>query len=716
MRTKKDKINKKREPFKIEITDIVILLICITVFGIALISFYPGLLTSDCVDQIAQAKNNIYRPSHPILHSFIIGNLTKLGGIWVPALFQILVFSFIWTYLCKKLRKYNSSNKNKIAQIIITFLICICPLNFMYSITLWKDILYSYAILLVLGLIFIGIKEKYKYTIFQIVLIALSCVSVMKLRRNGVPIGFFMFVILLFLNVVKNKSLKDFIKFIVSFIVIYCLACIPEWTVEQIKPVTGGSILNTSKVYCMGKLLNSDIQLEDDEREFLDTILDVEEWKEGYDYFSGSNIFFNGHFDNSILMTDEAQQKFDTIFYKYAKQRKTEVAKHYLAINSIWWSIKELGPMHGIILNNGSVSEMSGGIYDTTPKFEKGFSILVKIIFKTWNSTLLYNITYRPATALYVSTILTFAIIIVERKNKFRGRIAYLLMLFPMFLNIGTYVLLISSQDQRYFYPNFMTEYFLIILCATIFIKKPKVSEENAIEVNRDNPKVLVIVPAYNEEKSIKDVIQDIYGQDIENCDVIVINDGSTDNTLREAQKTKAIVIDSPNNLGIGGAVQTGYLYAKKNNYDIAIQIDGDGQHNPKYIEKLISKIKEGYDLVIGSRFIVKTSYDQTFSRMLGIKIISGIIKLMTGKKIYDTTSGFRAAGKRVINEFAEDYPYDYPEPCTNMHVLKKNYKVAEVSVEMKKRENGKSSISKVKSVVYMLKVSLFLIIKGFID
>lgn len=227
----------------------------------------------------------------------------------------------------------------------------------------------------------------------------------------------------------------------------------------------------------------------------------------------------------------------------------------------------------------------------------------------------------------------------------------------------------------------------------------------------KSNNKNLILIPAYNEEKSIKDVVNKIY-ENTTDCDVVVVNDGSKDNTYIEAKKTKVIVIDLPNNLGIGGAVQTGYLYAYKNNYDIAIQVDADGQHDPKYINEMVEILKSGQaDMVIGSRFIEKTSYKQTFFRMLGINITSGIIRVLTSKKIYDTTSGFRAINRDIIEDFANNYPYDYPEPCTNMEMILKGKEVVEIPVEMKQRETGVSSISPLKSVKYMLKVilSLFL-------
>ena len=221
--------------------------------------------------------------------------------------------------------------------------------------------------------------------------------------------------------------------------------------------------------------------------------------------------------------------------------------------------------------------------------------------------------------------------------------------------------------------------------------------------------KSLVIIPAYNEEACIENVVNDVLSQGL---DVVVINDGSKDNTSINAKKTKACVIDLPFNLGIGGAVQTGYLYAYKNNYDIAIQFDGDGQHNSKYAKEMIKVIEEGKaDMVIGSRFIDSTGYKQTFMRMFGNKIISFMIKLYTGKKIYDTTSGYRAVNKKVIRKFASNYPSDYPEPDTNLRLLRQGYKIEELPVKMNQRNTGKSSITPLKSIYYMIKVSLAMFI-----
>lgn len=227
--------------------------------------------------------------------------------------------------------------------------------------------------------------------------------------------------------------------------------------------------------------------------------------------------------------------------------------------------------------------------------------------------------------------------------------------------------------------------------------------------------KTLIIIPAYNEELNIKntvDRIKTISNNLNSSIDYIVINDGSTDRTLDVCKENKFNVISLIHNLGIGGAVQTGYKYALQNDYDIAIQFDGDGQHDENYIQNLILEIENGNDFVIGSRFIEKLStFTSSSARKLGIKIISYLIKLCTGEKIYDTTSGFRAGNRKVIELFALNYPVEYPEPESTVYLLRKDLKVKEIPVEMHERKFGTSSIKPLKSIYYMFNVSISILI-----
>ncbi len=231
--------------------------------------------------------------------------------------------------------------------------------------------------------------------------------------------------------------------------------------------------------------------------------------------------------------------------------------------------------------------------------------------------------------------------------------------------------------------------------------------------------KIILIIPAYNEEANILKTYQKIENYNKKNnthYDVIVINDGSSDNTKKILEEHRIPHINLIHNLGIGGAVQTGYKYALENNYDIAIQFDGDGQHDVKYIEKLIEPIrKENVDLTIGSRFLIKNSSEFTSTRIrrIGISYISSLIKICTKRRLSDTTSGFRAANKRVIAHFAIDYPSDSPEPASFVAIAKMGYKTKEVAVSMNAREGGVSSITTNlwKPIFYMINVSLAVII-----
>lgn len=218
--------------------------------------------------------------------------------------------------------------------------------------------------------------------------------------------------------------------------------------------------------------------------------------------------------------------------------------------------------------------------------------------------------------------------------------------------------------------------------------------------------KGLIIIPAYNEERAIVDTVTNLQ-KACENVDYVIINDCSKDSTLEICKKNNFNVISLPVNLGIGGAVQTGYKYAYENGYDVAIQMDADGQHDPKYIPELIKKVEEGNDLVIGSRFLEKEGFQSTFIRRMGINLYSAIIKIFTKKEVKDTTSGYRAAGKKVIKIFAKTYPVDYPEPETNAFIAKNNYNIIEIPMKMKERAGGTSSITPIKSIYYAVKVGL---------
>lgn len=223
--------------------------------------------------------------------------------------------------------------------------------------------------------------------------------------------------------------------------------------------------------------------------------------------------------------------------------------------------------------------------------------------------------------------------------------------------------------------------------------------------------KKLVIIPAFNEEGNLEKTIKDIK-DNAPDFDYVIINDCSTDKTLEMCRRHGFSYLNLPVNLGIGGAVQTGYRYAYYHGYDIAVQFDGDGQHSASHLEDMVTTlINTESDMVIGSRFIEKEGFQSSGLRRIGIKYFTGLIKILTGKTITDPTSGMRMVNKKLLEKFTDEYPKDYPEPESVVTILSEKYKVTEIPVVMNEREEGVSSISLKNSVYYMIKVSFAILI-----
>ncbi|NUN06079.1 MAG: glycosyltransferase family 2 protein [Bdellovibrio sp.] len=221
------------------------------------------------------------------------------------------------------------------------------------------------------------------------------------------------------------------------------------------------------------------------------------------------------------------------------------------------------------------------------------------------------------------------------------------------------------------------------------------------------NDKLLVIMPAYNEANNIASVITELKSTELP-LDILVVDDGSTDATAEVVSCLDVHLIRLPFNLGIGGAVQTGFRFAVQNGYDIAIQLDSDGQHIPQEIPKLLKPIlRERVDMCIGSRYLQQTEYQTPLSRRIGMIFFSIINSLLVGQRITDNTSGFRAFNRRTIEFLAENYPIDYPEPETIVMLGRNGFHIQECAVNMRKRKSGESSITTLLSFYYMFKVLL---------
>jgi glycosyltransferase involved in cell wall biosynthesis len=226
------------------------------------------------------------------------------------------------------------------------------------------------------------------------------------------------------------------------------------------------------------------------------------------------------------------------------------------------------------------------------------------------------------------------------------------------------------------------------------------------------NKKILIIIPAFNECGNIGRTVKEVR-RSAGDADILVIDDGSIDATAEEAMQAGGMVVSLPFNLGIGAAVQTGFQYARMHGYDIAVQIDGDGQHDASFLEQIIGPLRRGEaDMVVGSRFLEKKGgYRSSFGRRVGIHFFVHLINLLTGVKINDPTSGFRAYNKKMIALFSEYYPHDFPEPEAIVVTQQAGGRIMELPVVMRPREAGSSSIRYFKTLYYMVKVTLAILL-----
>jgi glycosyltransferase involved in cell wall biosynthesis len=219
----------------------------------------------------------------------------------------------------------------------------------------------------------------------------------------------------------------------------------------------------------------------------------------------------------------------------------------------------------------------------------------------------------------------------------------------------------------------------------------------------------VAIVPALNEAENIGRVIDELRAFD-PGLDIVVVDDGSLDGTAQAAAAMGARVLRLPFNLGIGGAVQTGFRFAFENGYDIAVRVDGDGQHDPAQLDRVLAPVLNGEaDIVVGSRFaaIGASGYRSSRTRRIGIRLLAWVVSRIVGQRVTDTTSGFQALNREGIALFARDYPHDYPEVEATVMVFRHRLRLTEVPVEMRERAAGSSSITALRSIYYMVKVLL---------
>jgi glycosyltransferase involved in cell wall biosynthesis len=226
-----------------------------------------------------------------------------------------------------------------------------------------------------------------------------------------------------------------------------------------------------------------------------------------------------------------------------------------------------------------------------------------------------------------------------------------------------------------------------------------------------DGPRRLAIVPAFNEERNIGGVVDELRAFD-DGLDIVVVSDGSVDRTAAIARERGAYVLSLPFNLGIGGAVQTGFRFAHENDYELVVRCDGDGQHDPAELSKVLSPVLAGEaDIAVGSRFAGEGSYRSSAPRRAGIRLLALVVTAIAKQRVTDTTSGFQALNRKALELFAADYPHDYPEVEGMVMTIKHRLRLVEVPVRMREREHGRSSITALRSIYYMVKVLIALFV-----
>lgn len=689
---------------KIKKFDIVLFLIPFIMFLIALFIYYPGILSFDSYNQLEQIRTGVYSNGHPFIHTLIeMGCLKIFNSPFSIAFFQILVFSFIWTIICKYNRK-NGSRCEKILQVILTILICINPINSIMSITLWKDVLYSYIILLICFVLEIFVDKHFDLNIKNLAFMAFLLIFASNIRHNGLIITYLLGALLVIILAFKNFKKLHWLYFSIFLVAFNYIFMIPFALFDVKKETSSSSVLDSKVIQLSGAYLVND-KFSIDEIRILSKYVNIEKLRENYNPFFMDKVSGQSEI-NSSMLNESRDELYFMVLSKSLREPRIFI-DFEIKNTTVLFGIYRPSGCIGTILNTSIVAEnQDSNIY---PVNENSF------IYKASNNYV-YGVMSNPflCVLMYSSGLYFWISIIMCVYFCYRKIKGSFLIIFPNLLNLLGLVLTIPVQDVRYVYPNFLVVYLLsLIFISKVLIHKCEECTPNVN--NKKKNKILLIIPAYNEEANILKTYNSVINYNKNNgtdYDVIVINDGSRDSTENILIENKIPHIHLVHNLGIGGAVQTGYKYAYENDYDIAVQFDGDGQHDVRYVKKIVDPIIKGQaDMVIGSRFIENIdTFKSSKSRRIGIKIISIFIEFVTGKNICDTTSGFRACSRDLIYDFSLSYPSEYPEPLTTAEVLKKKYVVQEISVEMNEREGGVSSIRAWKSVYYMLNVCLALL------
>ncbi|MDF2865557.1 MAG: rfaG [Clostridia bacterium] len=433
--------------------DIAIFLIPLIIFLVALLSFWPGISTYDGNYQWNQVQNNYITDAHPFLSTYF---MKVLSNIWnsktIVLLFQILAFSFIWTCICKSLRKKDSGIK---VQVIYTIITCLMPIIFVYSITLWKDVIYSYALLALTLMLYVGIKKEWKYRTLDLISIAFLLVFIQGYRHNGIVVSvitLLILLVLLFKNKVKKKAILVFGACLVIF---YLMIAIPKQII--VKPSL--DIMGAKEgitILMTGSLIKDNVEMEPQDLEYLNTLMPIDLWRELYTPYLINTVCLSPSFNRE--KTEKTYDQLLKIFVKYAVKNPGSIIVHYIKADALLWSPYPLGYTYIFDFSEWGPPEHYGFDSKVQSKFEQGKTFFDGIINASMTNRYVRNILYRPATAMYLA-IAIIIFIVHKTKNK-----KYYFVLLPMLLNTLSYIPVNLAQDLRYLYINYLTLSFVVFL------------------------------------------------------------------------------------------------------------------------------------------------------------------------------------------------------------------------------------------------------------
>lgn len=665
-------------------------IIVVSLLSIVLLSFYPGIMSIDGTNQWNQVMSGNIIKNHPFFSTFFWWLLSKIwNSTTVLFVFQILLVASIWTYLCSVLR----TKENFKFLVMYSVIICFIPVIFLYSITAWKDIIYSYNLLLLAILMFIGVKKNYKYSYFQLFLIAISLIWINNYRYNGIIVVALMLVTLGIIFFKNRMNKGKIIALILMLISIFGITKVPELVMYKEENISNNRIgsLDDIEMYILTTYVANDKIDDTSDLEVINKVYPIDKIKEEYHPYVINNMSYSKYYNRDAYSENKKQVK--NILIKYIMKNPKTLIKHYTNVDNLLFGLncERDNACYLYMYEFSNWDSKYSGNFDkiTKPIFKGGYKFYLKIVNRSFNSDL-GKIIFMPAFSLYLSIIICTYIVVNKNKKE------YFLCLIPMIYNTISLMPINIAQDARYALINYLTLILLIIPIGLFDKKEKKIEKRCKVD---DEARVLVMVPAYNEALNIEKTIKDI--EENSNYDYIIINDNSKDNTKEICEKNKFNYISLPVNYGLSSAIQLGMKYALENNYNIAVQFDGDGQHSAKYLNKLVETLVEDKaDIAIGSRFV---NCKKPFSmRMLGSRLITFVIKLVTNIKICDPTSGMRAYNQDAIREIAQNDCLT-PEPDTMVYFLKRGYKIKEVQVKMSEREFGESYLNTWKSIEYMV-------------